>query len=486
MLSSRPLRWYDFITLNIYFTGLTTLSQTLTPLIVPLLVQQFVGEARQGSYYGTLRLWTLMVALLVQALMGMLSDRNTSRFGRRRPFIFVGTLADVVVLAAIGFTIGLEGESGYWVLFFLVILHMIATNTAHGAVQGLIPDLTPEEQRGRYSGIKALLEVPVPVILVSLTIGRIVASGNLWGGLLVAIGVLLVTMIITMFAPEKPLKGEVPPLNLEPLLRLLFMTLVFTVIILGMGQAVRWSGQLMHGTNSLTNLIFMGAIGLLAILVAVALGVYFSVDIGAGRSGPSNAAFRWWVINRLAFLVGSTNIASFALYFLQGRLNIPGAQAAEPTRLLLLVVGVFILITAPPSGWLGDRYGHRRMVALSGILATLGTFILISLPNLTVIYVGAMLLGAATGLFYSSNWALGTQIVPPEQAGKYLGISNLAGAGAGAVGAYIGGPIADFFTQTMPQMPGIGYLLLFIVYGLLFVFSLIALTQVKTSQNPVA
>ena len=36
--SRRPLRWYDLITLNAYFLGLSTLSQTLTPLVVPLLV----------------------------------------------------------------------------------------------------------------------------------------------------------------------------------------------------------------------------------------------------------------------------------------------------------------------------------------------------------------------------------------------------------------------------------------------------------------
>jgi hypothetical protein len=40
------------------------------------------------------------------------------------------------------------------------------------------------------------------------------------------------------------------------------------------------------------------------------------------------------------------------------------------------------------------------------------------------------------------------------EAGRFLGISNLAGAGAGAIGTYIGGPIADFFTVNVPQMPG--------------------------------
>jgi MFS family permease len=479
MLSSRPLRWYDTLTINASFFGLTTLSQTMTPLIVPLLVQQFVGPGRQGAYYGNIRLWSLMTALLVQSLMGMLSDRNASRWGRRRPFILIGSLGIVATLVLVGLTIGMKDETGYWILFFIIILMMVASNTAHGAVQGLIPDLVPENRRGIYSGIKALLEVPLPVIVVSLTIGRMVAEGELFTALLTASGLILLTAIITLFAPEKPLAGAPPPLNIAPFLRLVMMTALFTAIILGIGQLVQWAGGLLEGAGAATGLGVMGMLGFIGMLAAVAAGVYFSVNIGVGASARQNPSFTWWVINRLAFLVGSTNIASFALYFMQGRLRLPGEQAAEPTRWLLLIVGVFILLIAPLSGWLTDRFGQKRLVAISGLTAALGTFIIVILPSLTAIYIGGILIGAGAGMFYTANWALGTGLVPAQEAGRYLGISNLAGAGAGAIGAYIGGPIADYFTISLPQMPGIGYILLYGIYGLLFLASVLALIKIK-------
>jgi MFS family permease len=122
------------------------------------------------------------------------------------------------------------------------------------------------------------------------------------------------------------------------------------------------------------------------------------------------------------------------------------------------------------------------MVATAGMLAVFGTVIALSIPNLTAIFVGASIIGIGAGFFYTSNWALGTLLVPKAEAGRYLGISNLAGAGAGAVGAYIGGPIADFVTAQVPQVPGFGYVLLFSIYGLLFLFSVIALTQVKATS----
>jgi MFS family permease len=146
----------------------------------------------------------------------------------------------------------------------------------------------------------------------------------------------------------------------------------------------------------------------------------------------------------------------------------------------LLIVGVLILLFAFVSGWLSDRIGHKRVVAIAGVVAALGVAIAIAVPDLTAVNVGGIFIGAATGMFYTANWALGTSLVPKAEAGRYLGISNLAGAGAGAVGAYIGGPIADYFTVRFPAIPGIGYVLLFAIYGLLFLFSVLALARVRS------
>lgn len=475
----KKIRWFDYITINIYWLGLSTLSQTITPLVFPLLVQQFVGEEGKGSFFGTLRLWTLMVALLAQALMGMLSDRSTLRWGRRRPFIFLGTVVDLVFIIAIGFSASLEGMTGYWFLFAMAILLQVSSNVAHSAVQGLIPDLVPENQRGRFSGVKAVFEIPLPVILTAVVVGPLISAGNMWGGILVAAGVLVLTMLITMLVREEPLR-ESPPLDWMPFLRLVLMTALFTAIILGMGKVVKGAGRLMEGVGSTTVLVIvMGAVGLAAMALTVALGVWASVRISIGQAARSNPSFTWWVVNRLAFLVGTINLSGFALYFLQERLGYAEEQAAGPATKLMAVVGVFILLSALSSGWLGDRFGHKQLVAISGIVATLGTVILLLSPSLTVIYIGGCIVGLAAGLFFTANWALGTALAPKEEAGRYLGISNLAGAGAGAVGAYIGGPIADYITVQVPDQPGLGYLLLFTIYGALFLLSVIVLPKVR-------
>ena len=466
-------RWYNYITINIFWLGLTMIAQS-NGLIVPLLVQKFVGLEQQGTAFGRLRLYTLMVALLIQALMGMLSDRSTLRWGRRRPFILVGTLLTMASVLAIG------ASPGYWFLFGAVVFSQIASNIAHAAEQGLIPDLVPEDRRGRFSGVKSVMEL-LPVVIVAFTVGNMIAAGRMWAGILVAIGILFLSMVITMFVREEPLREPPEQLDWQPFGRLAVMTLVFMVIILGLGEIVKGMGRLLGGINSVpTLLVVMGVTGLLAMITAVVVGVWASVRISIGgeeaRRFPS---FSWWVVNRLAFLVGANNLAGFAVYFLQARLGLKGEAAAGPASQLMMVVGILILLCALPSGWLADRIGRKRLVTLSGVIAALGTLVLVLAPNMTVIYVGGLIIGAATGTFFTTNWALGTDLVPRKDAGRYLGISNLAGAGAGAVGAYIGGPVADYLTVHVPQLPGIGYLLIFAVYGALFLLSSVVMQGVK-------
>jgi MFS family permease len=146
----------------------------------------------------------------------------------------------------------------------------------------------------------------------------------------------------------------------------------------------------------------------------------------------------------------------------------------------MAVVGVFTGIAALGGGFLADRFSRRRLLVLAGVIAGAGTFLLFFSMNMSMVYFSGLLIGVATGLFVTTNWALGTSLVPPEEAGRYLGISNLAGAGAGVVGAGIGGPLADFFNMSSP---GLGYLVVFAIYGACFFLSSVTLLKVQEPRE---
>jgi MFS family permease len=246
------------------------------------------------------------------------------------------------------------------------------------------------------------------------------------------------------------------------------MTGVFTALILGVGQLVKWF------VNLSDSFLLVGIIGLLSMITTVVIGVWLSIRISLGKDVLQHHSFVWWVVNRLSFMVASTNLAGFIVFFLQEKFpELAAEKAAGPAAQLVMFVGIFILVLAVPSGWLADRFGKKPLIALAGLSVGIGAGSVILSPDMSLMYVGASILGAGVGLFYSANWALGTELVPKEQAGRFLGIQNIAGAGAGAVGAYIGGTIADSNS----------YGLLMSIYGLMALASMFPLLGIKKGHR---
>lgn len=463
----RKLRWFDYITINIYWLGLNMVSGSLTPIILPYLVALFVGEEVKGTALGTLRSAGLAIAILVQPAAGLLSDRSKLRWGRRRPYIFIGTVLDLLFLTLMGLA------GGYWFLFASVLLLQFSSNVVQGPLQALIPDLVPEEQRGRASGVKALMEL-LPVIITAFTTAKLIGAGRVWEALLLIMGSLLLTMLITLFfVHEEPLTEEIEEPLSPRLVRIALLTIIFVVVTAVAGGLVGLVGRLAGGMGVI-QLVAVGLAGLAAMAGAIILGVWWSARVGIGEGTRQYPSFTWWVVNRLLYLAAVGSIQSFALYFLQDVLHVPNAPAAVGN--LMMIVGVFTLLAALPSGWLADRFGRKPLVAWAGVVGALGTFMLFLSHTMPMVTVSGIIIGLSAGIFMTTNWALGTDLVPPAEAGRYLGVSNLAGAGAGIVGAGIGGPMADFFNA---YQKGLGYLVIFAIYGALFLLSVVTLLKVR-------
>ncbi len=472
-------RWYDLISVNLFWLGLNVRNNAVGAIFMPYLVDQFARPEVRNTALGEMRTAGLVIAMLVQPAMGLLSDRSTSRFGRRRPFIFTGVLLDLIFLAAVAFS------GSYWMLLAAVLLLQFSSNVSHGPLQGLIPDLVPEGQRGMASAVKAIFEL-APLILVGLMIAPLVGAGKFGWAVIATGGGLLVAMLLTvLLVHETPLDRK-PSVPLKPeMLRVLGMLagiglgalagLLVGGVLGGLAGLAAWP---LAGKQTAWN-IGLGLGGVVAMAVAVLAGVWAGTLATIGQEARKKPAFTWWVVNRLMFLAAITSIQSYAPYFFMYSFDINAERAASMTGSLLTVVGLFTLLSALPSGWLSDRLGQARLVAWSGLLAAAGTAIVLTtiwLPNVTLIYVAGCILGLATGLFVTTNWALGTRLVPSGEAGRYLGVSNLAGAGAGMVGNGIGGPVADALNASLP---GLGYFVIFTGYGLLFLLSIASLRGIK-------
>jgi hypothetical protein len=298
-----------------------------------------------------------------------------------------------------------------------------------------------------------------------------IENQNYWAALILLIAVYVVCTALTMLIKEKPQKVA-SPIEKGAIGRIVAMTAAFSVIIFVLGMVVKFVLPLITG-RTLPDLILMGVLGLVVMLVAVILGVIASLRISLGDKAKSEKNFTWWVINRLAFIVGVTNLSSFLLYFVQERFaDAKGVAAVSPVMLLMGILAIGLLLASILATRMMTWLGMKRGILVSGLMAALGSGIVVFAPTLPIMEVGGFVCGLSMGFFYAANWALGVSIVPKAEAGRYLGLSNLAGAGAGAIGAYLGGPIGDAG----------GFTLLMSLYGLMFLFSTLALTQIKEGE----
>jgi hypothetical protein len=89
------------------------------------------------------------------------------------------------------------------------------------------------------------------------------------------------------------------------------------------------------------------------------------------------------------------------------------------------------------------------------------------------------IIGAGIGVFVTANWALANDLAPAGEAGKFLGLTNLATAGSAAI-SRLTGPGIDWLNALRPGA-NLGYAALFSGAAAFALLSLLALRRVPES-----
>ena len=93
------------IRISLYWLGLSSIFIGLNQILTGRMEAGLLGPDVQKSVGTTLFTLTVagaLIATLVQPTVGTISDYTVSRFGRRKPYIIVGSILDVAFLAGIG------------------------------------------------------------------------------------------------------------------------------------------------------------------------------------------------------------------------------------------------------------------------------------------------------------------------------------------------------------------------------------------------
>ncbi|ERK73434.1 MFS transporter [Leifsonia aquatica] len=138
-------------------------------------------------------------AIIAYPLTGALSDRTTSRFGRRRPWIAGGALLFAVSLLLLGLQTSIVGIGVFWSLALTGFCVLTAALTA------TISDQVPVAQRGYVSG---WISAPQAIgIILGVSLVTYVFVGAVVGYAAMAV-LLLVLVLPFLFLPDAVLPKE--------------------------------------------------------------------------------------------------------------------------------------------------------------------------------------------------------------------------------------------------------------------------------------
>jgi MFS family permease len=413
----------DLFQISVYWLAINALWGGIDLILLPYLMSQFVCAGapdqtcvgHERAIFGgvvvskeialsIIAFAGAFVAMLVQPVVAATSDYTITRWGRRKPYIFIGTLLDVVFLAGLAWS-----NTFLMVLAFLVLLQF-SSNFAQGPFQGYVPDLVPASQVGLASGLMGLM-----IILGNFTglaaVGLAIAALHDYRWSLAAIAVLeLTTMLATVLTVREP-RITAPP---------------------------RTGGSIADAVRSTV------------------------------RDVLSHRSFVWLLGSRFFFLLGVGTLTRLALFYMQDSIGLSVEQASLAAVVAGGIILVFNGVSVFPSGRLADRFGRKPMIYVASAIAFAGMLPLvfaqrdpaitlsIALPGgspLEIVYpvagLAVILVGVGFGTFIAVDWALMTDIIPKETTGRYMGISNVATAISGPIAIFTAGLVIAATTSVL-------------------------------------
>ena len=411
----------SLLALNAYWVGLSFMWNGLHGIVLPAVIANIVPSGQRNTMLGLLTSIGLVIAVVIQPLSGAVSDGWRSRWGRRRPLITLGTLFDFVFLAVLGWAGGLA-----W-LFIGYLGLQLSSNIAHGPTQGLMPDVVPEQQLAQASGWKIFIDMGSAVAAVVIT-GILLGSKAEYAGLVMwlIIAVMFAAAAITIVGTREQPSLQTPSQSAPP----------------GLSK----TGE-----------------GLKAILDS------FRIDFRA------NLPYWWLIGQRFVFLLGIYGVQAFAQNYLRDVLAV--ADPPRDTGILLGMVMVALILFAVIGGWMINHWGTRRTLVLASLVTALGSALLWFAHSQGTLLLFGSILGAGVGIFLTANWTLANRLAPPDEAGKYLGLTNLATAGAGVV-ARLGGAGIDALNNANPGAWS-GYMWLFFSGAIFALGSIVLIGQIE-------
>ena len=399
---TKPLPLSHLLTLSLYWLGINAIWSGLHVIILPKRMEAMFGLGEAGLGLAVVTILGVVTAVIVQPTVGTISDYTVSRWGRRKPYIVIGGVLDIIFLWA------LASAQTYVAVVIALVLLQFSSNFAQGPFQGYVPDLVPAQQVGRASGVMGIM-----IILGSMAGVGIAAIGYTQ----LSAGASAEVVRETMFWPTLAL-GVIE-----------LVTLVVVALKVDEGRP----GPPRHGRS----------------WVKIAASAW-GTDLLRERS------YVWLLVSRLLYLAMPGVISGYTIFVLERSFHLKPAESTPFLLVIGTIVAISTVIASLPAARLSDRLGRKRVIYISFALSAIGITGMALSPSLELTLLSVIPVGLSAGAFLAVDWALMTDIIPKATAGRYMGISNVATASAGPLGLAVAGIVLYAVTRAGLPTPTAG------------------------------
>lgn len=301
---------------------------------------------------------------VIQPLIGAASDRLRSRLGRRRPFMLTAIPISTLFLFLTPVCAGLPHSIRLAAMVACIFLFTVTFNIAQDPYNALMPDITPEAQRGRVTGISMCVFLVGQVLLVLIPehVGSVTVT--LDTKFTICAVLMLATTLITVALvrePEHPFEVQKTEMGL---------------------QAIKTA---LAGLRTLRQ-------------ARLALVVAFFSGLGIGAVFP------------------------FLTLFFE---KITGCSDKTAQQLFLYLVATTALFVMP-FGRLVDWIGPRVVLLLALFLIASASLAGLWVHTVDQIRIVMIIAGLGNSAQFASAYPLLYQLVPREEVGFYTGLQSTA------------------------------------------------------------
>ena len=430
-LSDDNRRWWTLAAMC-FALFMVMLDNTVVNVALPSIQRDF--DASLSSLEWTINAYTLVFAVLL-----ITGGRMGDIFGRRRVF-----LGGVVVFALSSATIGFAPSEG-WLVASRALQGAGAAFMMPGTLS-IISDAFPPAERGKaigmWAGVSAIALALGPVVGGWLT-EDISWRAIFFLNLPVAVGAIVVTLFAARESRDHTVSRQVDLPGIGAL------TVGLTALVLALVEGNAW------GWGSVT------IVGLL-VLSVVALTGFVAIEKHSAAPVVDFAFFRSRSFLGATIVAFAVSFAMFAMFFfialyMQNILGYSPLQAG----VRFLPSTVMIIVVAPVSGRLADRWGPRPLIVTGLLLSALA---LLWQSRLDVdtgygfLLPAFVLMGAGMGLVMSPMSTAAMNAVHHTKAGVASGtlsMSRMLGGtfGVAVLGALVAAVGRSKLEDSLPTLP---------------------------------